>query len=41
MHRTLPSSTLHIIDNVGHCPHLSEPDASVAAMNEFLRTLES
>ncbi len=41
MHRTLPNSTLHIIDNVGHCPHLSEPDASVAAMNEFLRTLES
>lgn len=41
MHRALPNSTLHIIDNVGHCPHLSEPDASVAAMNEFLRTLES
>lgn len=41
MHRKLPNSTLHIIDNVGHCPHLSEPDASVAAMNEFLRTLQS
>ncbi len=40
MHRTLPNSKLHIIDNVGHCPHLSEPDASVAAINEFLRTLQ-
>ncbi len=41
MHRTLPASTLHIIDNVGHCPHLSEPDASVAAINDFLRKLQS
>ena len=41
MHKTLPRSTLHIIDNVGHCPHLSEPDASVAAINAFLRTLQS
>jgi sigma-B regulation protein RsbQ len=41
MHRTLPNSKLHIIDNVGHCPHLSEPDASVAAINDFLRTLKS
>jgi sigma-B regulation protein RsbQ len=40
MHRTMPNSKLHIIDNVGHCPHLSEPDASVAAINDFLRTLQ-
>lgn len=41
MHRTMPNSKLYIIDNVGHCPHLSEPDASVAAINGFLRTLHS
>ncbi|MDB5744346.1 MAG: alpha/beta hydrolase [Polaromonas sp.] len=39
MHRTLPRSTLRIIDNVGHCPHLSEPSASTAAINDFLSTL--
>jgi sigma-B regulation protein RsbQ len=39
LHRTLPNSTLRIIDNVGHCPQLSEPDASVAAMDEYLRGL--
>jgi sigma-B regulation protein RsbQ len=36
MHRQLPDSTLRIIENVGHCPHLSAPSASVAAMDEFL-----
>jgi sigma-B regulation protein RsbQ len=40
MHKTLRNSKLHVIDNVGHCPHLSEPDASVAAINEFLRSLQ-
>ena len=33
--RTIPNSTLRIIENVGHCPHLSAPSASVAAMDEF------
>lgn len=36
MHRTMPNSMLHIIDNVGHCPHMSAPTASTAAMDEFL-----
>ena len=40
LHRTLPNSTLRIIDNVGHCPHLSEPDASLAAMNGYLQGLQ-
>jgi sigma-B regulation protein RsbQ len=39
MHRVLPNSTLKIIDNVGHCPHLSAPSASVEAMEEFLAKL--
>lgn len=38
MHRVLPRSTLRIIQNVGHCPHLSEPAASTQAINEFLAT---
>ena len=39
MHRTLPRSTLTVIDNVGHCPHLSSPSASTSAMEEFLVSL--
>ena len=36
MHARLPHSKLEIIDNVGHCPHLSAPDASNRAINAFL-----
>jgi sigma-B regulation protein RsbQ len=36
MHRHLPGSELVLIDNVGHCPHLSAPHASVEAMRRFL-----
>ncbi|HXO99012.1 MAG TPA: alpha/beta hydrolase [Luteibacter sp.] len=40
LHRSLRHSTLRLIDNVGHCPHLSEPHASIDAMKEFLATLD-
>jgi len=36
MHRVLPRSTLTVIQNVGHCPHLSAPSASADAMDAFL-----
>lgn len=36
MQRVLPRATLAIIDNVGHCPHLSAPSACVAAIDRFL-----
>jgi len=36
MGRKLPRSTLTIIDNVGHCPHLSQPKATVSAIEKFL-----
>jgi sigma-B regulation protein RsbQ len=36
----MPASTLHVIENVGHCPHLSEPGASAAAMCAFLEPLK-
>lgn len=36
LHRQLPGSKLEVIDNVGHCPHLSAPVASSDAINSFL-----
>jgi sigma-B regulation protein RsbQ len=36
MHRVLPNSVLKVIENVGHCPHLSRPGASTDAINDFL-----
>ena len=32
----LPQSELAVIDAVGHCPHLSAPEATVAAMKRYL-----
>jgi sigma-B regulation protein RsbQ len=37
--RAIPNCTLRIIENVGHCPHLSAPSASAHAIEEFLATL--
>lgn len=39
VHRTLPRSTLRIIDNIGHCPHLSQSSATINAIEEFLRSV--
>jgi sigma-B regulation protein RsbQ len=36
LRRQLPHSTLSVIDNVGHCPHLSSPSASATAIDAFL-----
>lgn len=36
MLRHLPNSILAVIDNVGHCPHLSAPTASSRVIDEFL-----
>jgi sigma-B regulation protein RsbQ len=36
MHSKMPNSTLSIIENVGHCPHLSAPHPCVTAMDAFL-----
>lgn len=38
LHRTLPHSTLRIIENIGHCPHLSAPTAIAEAMGAFLQS---
>lgn len=37
LRRTLPRGTLSVIDNVGHCPHLSSPGASASAIDAFLQ----
>jgi sigma-B regulation protein RsbQ len=36
LHRQLPRSTLSVIDNVGHCPHLSTPCACASVIDSFL-----
>jgi sigma-B regulation protein RsbQ len=36
LYRELPHATLSVIDNVGHCPHLSSPSASAAVIDAFL-----
>ncbi|MGX5797284.1 alpha/beta fold hydrolase [Pseudomonas sp. E2-15] len=36
LHRVLPNSTYCLVDNVGHCPHMSAPQACAAAMQSFL-----
>ena len=36
MQRTLPNAKLAIVENVGHCPHLSAPSASIDAIDAFL-----
>jgi sigma-B regulation protein RsbQ len=32
----IPSSTYRLLDTVGHCPHMSHPDTTVAAIREYL-----
>jgi sigma-B regulation protein RsbQ len=36
VHRHLPNSRLVVLDAVGHCPHLSAPEQTIAAMGSFL-----
>ena len=36
LHRHLPASTLHVIENVGHCPHMSAPTESSRVIDQFL-----
>jgi sigma-B regulation protein RsbQ len=36
LHQQLPGSQLEMIETSGHCPHLSAPDATEAAIRRFL-----
>lgn len=33
---TLPRSTLHFLEATGHCPHMSAPDETIAAIRDYL-----
>ena len=37
MQRVMPNATLKIIENVGHCPHLSQPTECGVAIDGFLK----
>jgi sigma-B regulation protein RsbQ len=39
VHEHLPHSEYVVLDSVGHCPHLSAPDQTVAAIARFVRRL--
>lgn len=36
LQKKLPNATLRVIQNIGHCPHLSAPQSIATAMNDFL-----
>jgi sigma-B regulation protein RsbQ len=36
VHHEIPGSTLVVLDATGHCPHLSAPGQTIAAMRSFL-----
>jgi sigma-B regulation protein RsbQ len=36
VHRHIAGSTLAILDSTGHCPHLSAPDQTIAAIRAYL-----
>jgi sigma-B regulation protein RsbQ len=36
LHQNLPASTLHVIENVGHCPHMSAPTESSRVIDAFI-----
>jgi sigma-B regulation protein RsbQ len=36
LHHAMPASTLRVIRNVGHCPHMSAPTESSRAIDAFL-----
>ncbi len=39
LQKQLPNAMLRVVENTGHCPHLSAPCASATAMDEFLRSI--
>jgi sigma-B regulation protein RsbQ len=36
LHHHLPGSTLHVLRATGHCPHMSEPEETIAAIQAYL-----
>ncbi|MDP3151915.1 MAG: alpha/beta hydrolase [Archangium sp.] len=40
MHKAIRHSSLRVVENVGHCPHLSSPGSTFDAMRGFLTELD-
>ncbi len=40
LHRRLPESTFHQLAATGHCPHMSHPEETVAAIRAYLRPID-
>jgi sigma-B regulation protein RsbQ len=38
LHRQVPGSTLKVMSATGHCPHMSEPEETIALIKEYLST---
>jgi sigma-B regulation protein RsbQ len=36
LQKNMPHNTFKVLNAIGHCPHLSAPDETIAAMKEFL-----
>jgi sigma-B regulation protein RsbQ len=36
LHRTMPHSTLRVLEATGHCPHMSHPEETIAVIREYL-----
>ena len=36
VHRSVPASTLRIMNATGHCPHISHPEETIEVMKEYL-----
>ena len=36
LRRTMPNSTLRVLEATGHCPHMSHPEETIAVMREYL-----
>jgi len=41
MHRNMPNSTLNVVRNIGHCPHMSAPQESARVALAFLDALDA
>lgn len=37
MHREMAGSTIHFLEATGHCPHMSHPEETIAAIRDYLQ----
>lgn len=39
LHRTIPNSTLKVMNATGHCPHMSAPEETIQIMQDYLKNM--